>query len=328
MAQRHSFPLPPLRPSGSHHLPPLRPLPSPLPKRTAAAARWLRGGCAVGGGGAAITWQLRLATLQRCATTAARRRGASSAQRRRRGGDGAMAATLRRRQRAGGGGNVALCSTRAAPCAGTARRPRGGIAAADAWAAAAARYAARSPGGRARALQDLAAAADPALFHRTQAFASARPPLPGAAAPLPLRAADTAVQRRSEGGRERETSHPSYINSRNRCCHSEMVRSPVPLSRPDGPGQGTAIPDGPRTVCWLPALGGSRPARETSHPSDINQRNKCCVTWSDQGGHQCPCGTQMGQDKARPSQTDPAQCAGSLCSLGAGLHGKLATHPT
>ena len=66
---------------------------------------------------------------------------------------------------------------------------------------------------------------------------------------------------------------------------------------------------------------------ETNHPSDNNPANQFfSATESDQGGHQCPCWPQMGQDKVWPTQRHTVQRFGGLCSVEIGLHWKLTTH--
>ncbi len=89
-----------------------------------------------------------------------------------------------------------------------------------------------------------------------------------------------------------------------------------------------ASPHGSHTVCWQPVLGGSRPAQQAKHPYDMNPANQRNVTLSDRGRHQCPCRPQMGQDKVWPAHTDLIQCAGSLYSVGVGLHSKPNTRLT
>jgi hypothetical protein len=45
-----------------------------------------------------------------------------------------------------------------------------------------------------------------------------------------------------------------------------------------------------------------------------------CVTQSDWGGHQRPCGPQKCQERVWPAHIHPTQCVGSLCTMGIGLH--------
>ena len=88
------------------------------------------------------------------------------------------------------------------------------------------------------------------------------------------------------------------------------------LSAPDGPGNGVAHPKTYHTAFWQPVLGGTMSALEScgNEPPmrDRIPANQCCFAIeSDQGGHQCPCRPQMGQEKVCPTQRHTMQCVGT-----------------